>query len=181
MKIAVFCSANENIDPYFFRQTEELGRWMAERGHSLVFGGANLGLMQCVAKAVNGGGGRTIGVVPTILEKGGKVSEYLDVEIPTENLSDRKDIMLAQSDVVVALPGGIGTLDEIFSVAASRTIGYTSVKVILFNIKGFWNSLIALLDDMAAKGVIRGNWRDMIEVAEDLDELKALVEGQLAN
>lgn len=99
---------------------------MAENGHTLVFGGCNLGLMECVAKAVHDAGGTTIGVVPMIIEKGGKVSDHVDVKMMCDNLSDRKDLMLAQCDVAVALPGGVGTLDEIFTIAASASIGYVS-------------------------------------------------------
>ena len=74
MKIAIFCSANENIDPDFFEMTEALGRWMAENHHDLIFGGTNQGLMNCVAKAVHDGGGRVIGVVPSLVEKGGRMT-----------------------------------------------------------------------------------------------------------
>lgn len=119
MKIAVFCSANNNIDPDFFSMTEELGKWMAENHHDLVFGGTNMGLMNCIAKAVKENGGRVIGVVPSLVERGGRISDYLDVHIPTDNLSDRKNLMIDQSDAVIALPGGIGSLDEIFCVAAT--------------------------------------------------------------
>ena len=171
MKIAVFCSANKNIDPDFFAMTEELGKWMGENGHDVVFGGCNMGLMDCIGKAVKAHGGRAIGVVPSLVEKGGRTFDDLDVEIPCDNLSDRKDLLLAQSDIVVALPGGIGTLDEIFTVAASHTIGYHHKMVILYNMKGFWNSLVVLMDDLAQKGMIRGSWRDMIEVADNLEEL----------
>ena len=176
MKIAVFCSANEHIDPLFFSLTEELGKWMAQNHHDLIFGGTNQGLMNCIAKAVHQGGGRVIGVVPSLVEKGGRMSDYIDIHYPTDNLSVRKDLMIAQCDVVVALPGGVGSLDEIFCVAASNSIGYHTKKVILYNMKGFWNSLIALMDDLDSKGMIRGNWHNMIEVANNLDELKQLVE-----
>ena len=176
MKIAVFCSANKNIDPDFFTLTEEMGKWMAENGHDLVFGGCNSGLMDCIGKAVKANGGRTIGVVPSLVEKGGRTFDDLDVEIPCDNLSDRKDLLLAQSDIVVALPGGIGTLDEIFTVAASHTIGYHHKMVILHNMKGFWNSTIALLNDMQQKGMIRGEWHDYIDVANDFEELKEKIE-----
>ena len=110
MKIAVFCSANKNIDPDFFTLTEEMGKWMAENGHDLVFGGCNSGLMDCIGKAVKANGGRTIGVVPTLVERGGRTFPDLDIEIPCDNLSDRKDLMLAQGDIFVALPGGIESL-----------------------------------------------------------------------
>lgn len=175
MKIAVFCSANSNLDPDFFAMTEELGRWMGENGHTLVFGGCNLGLMECVAKAVHEAGGTTVGVVPMIIEKGGKVSDYVDVKMMCDNLSDRKDLMLAQCDVAVALPGGVGTLDEIFTIAASASIGYHSKPVILYNMKGFWNSLLAMLGDLKAKGVIRSGFDKTLMTADSIDELKALL------
>ena len=165
MKIAVFCSANKNIDPDFFTITEEMGKWMAENGHDLVFGGCNSGLMDCIGKAVKAHGGRTIGVVPTLVERGGRTFPDLDIEIPCDNL------------IFVALPGGIGTLDEIFTIAAAHTIGYHHKMVILYNMKGFWNSTIALLDDLAEKSMIRGDWRDVIEVADNLEELTKLCEG----
>ena len=111
MKIGVFCSANNNIDPDFFTATEEMGRWMADNGHTLVFGGCNIGLMQCIGKAVKDHGGMTIGVVPTLVERGGQKFAVLDVEIACDYLSDRKDLLVAQSDIIVALPGGVGTLD----------------------------------------------------------------------
>lgn len=175
MKIAIFCSANKDIDPDFFSMTEALGSWMAENGHSLVFGGCNIGLMECIAKAVKEKDGQTIGVVPTLVEKTGRTSKFVDVEIPCDNLSDRKDLMIAQSDLIVALPGGVGTLDEIFTVVAARTIGYHQKNVILYNMKGFWDSTIALLDDLQAKGMIRGSWHDMIQVAESLEDIQKAV------
>ena len=151
--------------------TEELGRWAAENGHSIVYGGVNQGLMECVAKATKEAGGRTIGVVPMLVEKTGRTSDFVDVEIPCDNLSDRKQLMMDQSDVFIALPGGIGTLDEVFTVAASATIGYHQKTVILYNMKGFWDSLIALLDDLQAKGMIRGDWRQYIKTADSIEEI----------
>ena len=158
MKIAVFCSANKNIDPDFFTMKEELGKWMGGNDHEVE------------------NGGRAIGIVPSIVEKGGKTFSDLDVEIPCDNLSDRKDLLLAQSNIMVALPGGIGTIDEIFTIAASHCIGYHKKKVILYNMKGFWNSTIALLNDIADKGMIRGDWHEEIEVANSLEELKKKIE-----
>ena len=175
MKICVFCSANEQINPAFFTLTEELGKWAAENGHSFVYGGVNQGLMECVAKASKEAGGRTIGVVPMIVEQSGRISDYVDVEIPCDNLTDRKQLMMDQSDVFIALPGGIGTLDEMFTVAASATIGYHQKSLILYNMKGFWDSLIALLDDLQAKGMIRGNWRDYIKTADSIEQIGSII------
>ena len=176
MKICVFCSANQQIDPDFFGLTEELGRWAAENGHTIVFGGVNQGLMECIGKAAKQVGGRTIGIIPMIVEKSGRTSDYVDIEIPCDNLSDRKQLMQDMSDVFIALPGGIGTLDEIFTIAASATIGYHEKTVILYNMKGFWNSLIAMLDDLHSRGVTRKDWHTYIKVADTLEDIKKLLE-----
>jgi len=175
MKICVFCSANQQIDPDFFAVTEELGKWAARNGHSIVYGGVNQGLMECIGKAAKEAGGRTIGVIPTLVEKSGRTSDYVEIEIPCDNLTDRKQLMMDQSDVFIALPGGIGTLDEIFTVAASATISYHQKLVILYNMKGFWNSLITLLDDLQAKGMIRGDWRQYIKTADSIEEISRLI------
>ena len=175
MKIGIFCSANAHIDPDFFHFTEELGRWIAAQGHSIVFGGVNMGLMECVAKAMKQAGGHTIGVVPSIVEETGRTSQFNDEVISCQNLSERKQLMLDESDVFIALPGGIGTLDEVFTVAASYTIGYHHKRVILYNMKGFWDSTIQMLDNLQQRGVVRGQWRDYIQVATTLEEIKALV------
>jgi uncharacterized protein (TIGR00730 family) len=176
MKICVFCSANQQIDPAFLTMTVELGRWAAENSHTIVYGGVNQGLMECVAKATKEAGGHTIGVVPMIVEKSGRLSDYVDVDIPCDNLSDRKQLMMDQSDVFIALPGGIGTIDEIFTVASSSTIGYHQKKVILYNMKGFWDGLIAVLDDLQARGMIRGEWRDYIKTADSIEEISQMIQ-----
>ena len=135
-----------------------------------------MGLMECIAKSVHDAKGQTIGVIPTIEEKQGNVSEYVDVSIMCDNLSDRKDLMISKSEVIIALPGGIGTLDEVFTVAASNSIGYHKKHVILYNMKGYWNPLIAMLDDMKSEGMIRGDYGEQIEIANNLDEVIGCIE-----
>ncbi len=176
MKIAVFCSASADIDPDYFSQAEALGRWIGEQGHTLVFGGANLGLMECVGQAAHKAGAMTIGVVPRVLEQGGRLCTAVDVEIPCEDLTDRKQLMMAQGDAFIAMPGGLGTLDEVFTVVAMRTLNYHQKPMVLYNIKGFWQKTIELLADLQARGMIRGRWTDHIKVANTLEEVAALVE-----
>lgn len=171
MKVAIYCSANSNIDPDFFKKTEELGRWLGENGHTVVFGGCDMGLMECVAKSAHDAGGRTIGVIPLIVENRGRKSDYVDIHIPCDSLDDRKSLMVAQSDISIALPGGIGTLDEVFTVLASASIGYHQKKVILYNMKGFWNSLLAMIDDLEGKGMIRNGLRQHLIVADSLEDI----------
>lgn len=176
MKICVFCSANEQIDADFFSMAEELGRWAASSGHSIVFGGHDAGLMHSVSKACHEGGGNVVGVVPRIIERMGKLSPYLDVHIPTEDLTDRKQLMEVQSDAFIVLPGGIGTLDELFTVVAAATLGYHDKPVVLYNMKGFWDSLIALLDDLESRGMMRRPWHTYIKVAQSIADCASIIE-----
>ena len=172
MNIAVFCSANADIDPRFYEATAALGRWCAEKGHTVIFGGTNLGLMECVAKAAHEAGGCVVGVVPKFVEEGGKESAYMDEVHHCENLSDRKDTLNTLCDVAVALPGGVGTLDEVFTLAAANTVGYRRQRIILYNMEGFWDTLVALLNNLERQGMIRGNYRNRISVVNNLDELE---------
>lgn len=183
MNICIFCSANEAIAEKYRNQALELGRWMASKGHNLLFGGCSMGLMKAMADAVARSRteadqkdytkdvSKIIGVVPKIIETGCKACADMDETVSCRDLSDRKDILIGRSDAIIALPGGVGTLDEIFTVVASASIGYHGKTVILYNIDGFWNSTVAMLDDLQEKGVIRGSWRRWIKVAETFGEL----------
>lgn len=171
-KIGIFCSASENIDKMYFESARQIGKWMGESNKTLIYGGANLGLMECIAGAVKEYGGTVIGVVPSKLEENGKVSKYLDQMIHTQNLSDRKDIITEESDILVALPGGVGTLDEVFHVIAAASIGYHQKKVIFYNEYGFYNELLKTLSTLEEKGFARQPFSTYYEVAETLDELK---------
>ncbi|MEY8708137.1 TIGR00730 family Rossman fold protein [Bacteroides faecichinchillae] len=171
-KIGIFCSASENIDKMYFESARQIGKWMGESNKTLIYGGANLGLMECIAGAVKEYGGTVIGVVPSKLEENGKVSKYLDQMIHTQNLSDRKDIITEKSDILVALPGGVGTLDEVFHVIAAASIGYHQKKVIFYNDYGFYNELLKTLSTLEEKGFARQPFSSYYEVAETLDELK---------
>ena len=170
-RIGIFCSTSEVIDELYFEKARELGEWMGQNKKTLVYGGANLGLMECVAKAARGKGAFVMGVVPTKLEERGAVSDLLDVTFRVDNLSERKDVMLRESDILVALPGGVGTLDEVFHVMASASMGYHSKKVILYNVNGFWNGLLTFMDELQGQGFARRPMEKFYGVANSFDEL----------
>ena len=173
--VAVFCAASENIAPGYFEAAAEVGTMLGRLGATLVYGGARFGLMEATAKAAKASGARVVGVVPDILVERDRVSALLDEQVPCRNLSERKDIMLERSDILVALPGGVGTLDEIFHVMAAATIGYHTKRVVLYNVNGFWNSLCATLDEMLQAGFVRGEFEKYIAVANNLKELEDLI------
>lgn len=173
--VAVFCAASENIAPGYFEAAAEVGAMLGRKGATLVYGGARFGLMEATAKAAKAAGAHIVGVVPDILVERGRVSGLIDEQVPCRNLSERKDIMLERSDILVALPGGVGTLDEIFHVLAAATIGYHTKQVVLYNVNGFWNSLIATLEEMLQAGFVRGEFERYLVVANNIAELENLL------
>lgn len=174
-KIGIFCSASDVIEEVYFEKANELGVWMGQNKKTLVYGGANLGLMECVAKAVKENGGLVMGVVPTKLEERGAVSNWLDVNFRVDDLSERKDVMLRESDILIALPGGVGTLDEVFHVVASASIGYHAKKVVFYNIHGFWDGLLTFMDGLKGQGFARRPLEQFYGVADSFEELVKLL------
>ena len=174
-KIAVFCAASESIDKSYVNAAHDVGMMIGRLSASLVYGGARFGLMEATAKAAKETGAQVIGVVPHILVERDRVSTLLDKKIPCSNLSERKDIMLERSDLLVALPGGIGTLDEIFHVMAAATIGYHTKRVVLYNVNGFWNPLLATVEEMSQAGFVRGDLGKSMAVASTIGELEKLI------
>lgn len=173
--VAVFCAASEVIDPLYADAAIEVGHLLGRLGATLVYGGARFGLMEATAKGAKESGAHVVGVVPMVLEERGRVSSLIDEKINCRNLSDRKDIMLGKSDILVALPGGVGTLDEIFHVMAAATIGYHTKRVVLYNVNGFWDGMLGVLDVMGTSGFIRGELGRYMAVANSLAELEKLI------
>jgi len=171
--IGVFCSAAENIDRKFFDAAHEVGAWMAQQGITLVYGGAAMGLMEEVARGVKSGGGHTVGVVPNRLVQREVQSSLLDEVVLCGTLAERKQLMLERSDLLLALPGGIGTLDEVFHVMGSATIGEHHKRVVLYNIDGFWDECMGMLSKMNREGFIRGRLSDYVVTAASVGEILA--------
>ena len=173
--IAVFCAASESIDKIYVGAANDVGTLLGRLGAELVYGGVRFGLMEAVARAAKESGAKVTGIVPYILEERDRVSYLLDEKVNCGNLSDRKDIMLQRSDLLVALPGGIGTLDEIFHVLAASTIGFHSKRVVLYNVNGFWDGLLNVITTMGEQGFIRSNLAGQLLVVETLDELERVI------
>ncbi|MCE2616876.1 MAG: TIGR00730 family Rossman fold protein [Phocaeicola sp.] len=173
--IGIFCSASNNIDPKYYKCADEFGKWMGEHKKTLVYGGANVGLMDCVSRVAKQYGSRIIGVVPTRILELGKASAILDEMIPCKTLTDRKDILLQKSDVLVALPGGIGTLDEVFHVMAAASLDYHHKKIVFFNIDGFWQGIIDFLSGLEKQHFAHHPLNNYFVVANNINELTELL------
>ncbi len=169
-RLAVYCGSSMGTDPAFADAARALGGAMAGRGIGLVYGGGRLGLMGVVADAVLAGGGEAFGVIPQAL---------IDLEVAhtrlTElhivaNMHERKAKMTDLTDAFVALPGGIGTYDELFEAWTWNALGYHAKPFALLNVAGFWNDMIRFLDHATASGFMSPARRAQLLVAESIDE-----------
>jgi uncharacterized protein (TIGR00730 family) len=152
--ICVFCGAKAGNDPSFARAATEIGRSIAERGHRLAYGGGNVGLMGAVADGALAAGGEVLGIIPhKLLEREMAHKGIQQMEIVAD-MATRKDRMMAVSDAFLSLPGGLGTLDELFEVLTLRQIGYHQKPSAVLNLNDYYTDFLNSLQGFAAKGLI---------------------------
>ncbi len=143
--LCVYCGSRLGQQPEFEQVAKEVGQWIGQHGGQLVYGGGKAGLMGVVAQATLASGGQVIGVIPkALVEKEWALNDCSELHI-VDNMHDRKRMMAERADAFVALPGGIGTLEEFFEVWTWRQLGYHNKPVGLLNTAGFYNGLIAFL------------------------------------
>ena len=169
-RLAVYCGSSMGADSRFAETARALGQEMAARGIGLVYGGGRLGLMGVVADAVLQAGGEAYGVIPQAL---------IDLEVAHTGLTElhivtsmheRKAMMTDLTDAFVAIPGGIGTLDELFEAWSWNALGYHAKPFCLLNVAGFWDGMIQFLDHVTASGFMSPARRAQLLVAESIDE-----------
>jgi uncharacterized protein (TIGR00730 family) len=176
--ICVYCASSERIDPRYIELATQVGTEIARRGHGLVSGGGSVSCMGAVARAVRAGGGHTTGVIPQALVDMEVADGDADELVVTRDLRERKGEMDSRSDGFLALPGGLGTLDEIFEIWVSRTLGMHDKPLVVLDPDGVFAMMRAQVDDLVLRGFARPAVRDAIrwatEVGQAFDMLEAL-------
>lgn len=170
MHICVFCSSQQGIDPKYLNLAAEAGEGLAKRGHTLVSGGAVVSCMGEVARAVRRSGGRTIGVIPQALVDIEIADTASDELIVTGGMRERKGIMEARSDGFLVLPGGIGTMEELFEVWTGRLLGLHDKPMVLLDPWGDYEPLRALVTSMYDNGFTRAEVFDAVGWATSVSE-----------
>lgn len=153
--ICVYCGTGEGATPAYLAAATELGRRIAADGLSLVYGGGSIGLMGAVARATLDNGGHVTGVIPRFLEEREVMMQTVSDLVVTDDMHERKRIMFDRADAFVALPGGIGTLEELVEVLTWGQLGRHRKPVALADINGFWRPLVTLLEHMREEAFIR--------------------------
>lgn len=175
MKIAVFCSSSEQIANHFKQMAYELGKWIAETGHTLIYGGATGGLMSAVAEGVYTSKGNIIGVVPqSVIDKGRKTKLPIDL-YTTADLNERKKIMRQHADIFVVLPGGIGTMDEMFDIMSSGTLAEHNKPLVILNWEHYYDHLINLFEWMKQEKCLSKVEIYKPYIAQTIDECKNII------
>lgn len=151
MNICVFCASSPSVGRRFDEEARTIGRFIAENGHTLVYGGATGGLMDTVAEAAHACGGEIIGVVPELIVENGRKSGLPTQLFVVGDMSERKELMKEYADAFVVLAGGIGTYDELFDVLASGMVGYHDKPLALVNTDNFYEGILTQFGRMAAE------------------------------
>lgn len=178
-RICVYLGSREGNSPAFRQATNKLGRTLAERGHTLVYGGARLGLMGELANSVLEAGGEAIGVMPDHLVEREQAHFGLSELIRVSNMHERKATMAANADAFIALPGGIGTFEELFEIWTWGYLGLHEKPMGLLNIDEFYTPLLTFLDSTVSHGFLATTTRNMLLDAPTSHELLDALEAQL--
>ena len=174
--VCVYCGSRTGNLPAYVDQAEALGLAIARAGWRLVYGAGDIGLMGTVASATQNAGGETFGVIPTHLLKAEVGKTDLTRFIVTENMHERKKVMFMNSDALVVMPGGAGSLDEFFEVLTWAQLKLHKKPIIILNVAHYWDPLIALIDHMIENGFADSSLRGLFTVTSTAEETMDYIE-----
>jgi cytokinin riboside 5'-monophosphate phosphoribohydrolase len=176
MRITVYTSSSDAVDQRYREGARAFGEALADRGDELVYGGTAIGVMGVLAEAVRGAGGKVTGVLPELMAARGLADDACDELIVTADMAGRKQEMISRADAFVALPGGFGTLEELFEVLTLKQLGYHSKPIVLFDLDGFYQPLLAVFEELFRTSFAKRDYERLYRVAADVDGLLELVD-----
>ncbi|WP_417524208.1 TIGR00730 family Rossman fold protein [Marinovum sp.] len=180
ISVCVYCGSRDGADPAYAQAAETLGRALAGVNWRLVYGAGDVGLMGRVARSAQESGGETFGVIPKHLMDIEVGKRDLSTFVVTETMHERKKVMLMNADAVILLPGGAGSLDEFFEVLTWAQLGLHAKPVVLLNVAGYWDPLLALLDHVIDQGFAEASLRGFWQVAETVEDCMGKLSDALA-
>ncbi|MEI6583760.1 MAG: TIGR00730 family Rossman fold protein [Chitinophagia bacterium] len=178
-RIAVFCGSKSGTSPVFVTHAQELGALLALRGKTMVYGGGSVGLMGAVADAVMHGGGQVIGVITELLLTWEQQHTGISDLRVVPDMHVRKKMMYELSDAAIILPGGNGTLDELFEMLTWNTLQIHDKKIVILNSGGYYQHLIAHMHQMQAEGFLYENWKERLIVVDTPAAAISVLDGDI--
>lgn len=176
LSICVYSSSSNHIDDRYFAAAGELGRLIGTGGHTLVFGGGNIGLMNAMAVEVQKSGGKVVGVIPIALRQRAWCLESSDELIVTDGLRDRKAIMEERAEAFIAMPGGFGTLEELLEIITLKQLRYHAKAIVILDVGGYYDPLLEQFERMFAEGFARRKFAELYHVAASPSEALDYIE-----
>lgn len=168
--VTVYCSSSRHVAAPYFEAASALGGAIAHKGWTLVYGGNDLGLMGALASAVREAGGKVVGITPQLLVDQGLADEKCDELIVTAGMRDRKALLEQRGDAFIALPGGLGTLEEIFEILVGKALGYHAKPIVVLNIDGFYDPLLAMIEHAIVHRFIKPRVKQLFQVATGVED-----------
>jgi uncharacterized protein (TIGR00730 family) len=178
-RLCVYCGSSPGFKPEYLQSARNLGKAMARAGVGLVYGGGSIGLMGETARAVIEHGGHVTGIIPEFLVSKERMQDGVQELIVTSTMHERKMAMFERSTGFVALPGGIGTLEELAEILTWAQLKQHARPVILCNVSGFWDGLLALLKHMSIEGFIRSGSEVNLDVADSTEQVLTVYQSRL--
>lgn len=169
--ISVFCGSSSGNDDIFTEQAQALGEALAGRGYGIIYGGARVGLMGVIADSVLDAGGKVIGVIPHFLKRKEIQHNCLTETHVVETMHERKELMSKLCDAVIALPGGYGTLEELFEMLTWGQLNLHKKPVAMLNIGDYYNPIINMRDTMIEKGFLKKEYHNLLIIDDNIDSL----------
>mgnify|MGYP000213915109 FL=1 len=165
--VCVYCGSKPGHDPRYAAVAREVGQWIGQHGGQLVYGGGRNGLMGLIADSTRAAGGRVVGVIPSALVEREWAHEGCDELHIVDTMHERKRMMMERADAFVALPGGIGTFEELFEVWAWRQLGYHDKPIGILSSLGYYERMMAFMQDVVREGFM-GDWQmDLVQLGEE--------------
>ena len=171
MKVCVFCGSSMGNDPRYQEAAAQLGEVLAQNDCTLYYGGANVGLMKIIADKMLERGKRVVGIIPKLITDMEIAHEGVTEMIEVDSMSERKLMLISESDAFIAMPGGFGTLDEIFEITVQNQLRITDKPVALYNTLNYYDSMIQFIDHAVSQGFIRKEHRDNIIISDNPETL----------
>ena len=176
MKICVYGASSSTIDKSFIDAGEALGRTIAERGHAVIYGGGAEGMMCAAARGAKEKNGEIVGIAPSFFQVDGSLFDGCTEFIYTENMRQRKELLENRSDAYIVTPGGAGTFDEFFEIFTLRQLNRHTKAIAILNINGYFDPLIALLDNAIEKNFMTEANRELYFVSTSIEETLDYIE-----
>lgn len=179
--LGVFCGSASGVNSQYVKDAAKLGGLLAKNGIRLIYGAGHVGMMGAVAKGALEAGGTVVGIINTLLQdREEQIFKLSELKI-LPSLHIRKDAMLEASDAFCVLPGGIGTLDEIFEVMTLKQIGEHKKPIIMYNANGFWNPLKNVIDTLIGEGYVRPEHAKLLTYVDNVDDILPTIDSEIAD